>query len=353
MEHAGQMPCETRSPPAASTWQHQAHTSVMPSIPLRPPLDHGLRASPPSQSGKALTAGAREAGRVATRYGGSYTPRMAEFTRDGVTLFYETRGDPETPPVVLLHGFTMDGRMWLGSIEALAATFHVIVPDLRGHGRSSAPDDPDAYSMEIYGEDLRALLDHLEIGISALAGCSFGGMVALQFATAWPERIACLVLSDTSPAYASDRYDDAFRERQRRMLEAEEMVRALGTAELGRRAARSVKDPFLAEALRRRYAAMLPEGYLGASRARRERPDLIPLLRERLTFPVLLCVGDEDPAGAGTRVLAEELPAARVITFRGTGHGVPVIRAEAFTDAVMRFFREIEEGRFVGGERSV
>lgn len=278
---------------------------------------------------------------------------MPDFERDGITIHYETQGDPATPAVVLLHGFTSDHRMWLPVVEALRESFYLIAPDLRGHGRSGAPEAVDAYSMETYAEDLQALLGHLQVDLCVLAGCSFGGMVALQFAVTWPERIAGLVLTDSSPAPESERYDEAFRQREQKMLEAEELVQRLGTAGLGRRAAAGVHDPFLAEGIRHRYAAMRAEGFLGAAKVRRERPNLIPVLRERITCPVLLCVGDKDPAAAGTRVLAEELPGARVVTFKGTGHGVPALRPDTFIEVLVQFFRDLEEGNPTDGGRTV
>ncbi|MBI5948273.1 MAG: alpha/beta fold hydrolase [Chloroflexi bacterium] len=274
---------------------------------------------------------------------------MPEFDRDGVTLFYETWGSPEAPAVVLLHGFTSDQRMWLPHVEAFAEDYRVIVPDLRGHGRSASPEDPAAYSMETYAEDLRALLDDVGADVCALIGCSFGGMVALQFATTWPERVAALVISDSSPAYDHPAYAEAFRERERRISAMAEVVRTKGPAALGKQAAAAVKDPFLAEGIRRRYRALHRDGFLGAESARRSRPDLAPLLRERLAMPVLLCWGSEDPVISAREVMAAELPGARVVVFERTGHGVPAIRPGPFTKAVLDFLGDVEDGKAVAG----
>jgi pimeloyl-ACP methyl ester carboxylesterase len=278
---------------------------------------------------------------------------MPELTNGDVTLHYETWGDPESPAVVLLHGFTADHRMWKPNVDALSEDFHVIAPDLRGHGLTSAPEDPAEYSTEAYRRDLLALLDGLGADLCALVGCSFGGMIALDFVCHVPGRVAALVISDSSPAPASERYGEEFRERERRMLESETIVRRFGTAELGKRMAADVKDRFLAEGLRRRVAGMRAEGYVGASLMRRERPDLIPLLGERITMPLLLCIGDRDPARSGMEVIAEEVPGARVVTFRETGHGVPTLRPAAFNETVLQFFRDIEDGKPVSGRKTI
>ncbi len=278
---------------------------------------------------------------------------MPELINGDMTIQYERWGDPEAPAVVLLHGFTADLRMWNENVEALSQDFAVIAPDLRGHGLSSAPEDPAEYAIDAYRMDLLVLLDQLNIDVCALVGCSFGGMIALDFACTYPERVAALVVSDSSPAPASDRYGDEFRDRERRMLEWEELVRKLGMAGLAKRKASNMRDPFMGEGVRRRIGNMSADAYLGASMMRRRRPDLIPVLAERLTMPVLLCVGDADPARSGMRVIAEEVPGARVVTFRDTGHGVPVLRPAAFNHAVLQFFRDIEDGRPIAAERTV
>lgn len=278
---------------------------------------------------------------------------MAAFERDGVTINYSSWGDQSTPPVLLLHAFGADHRMWLPLAGALSRAFFVVAPDLRGHGLSSAPEDPAAYRIEVLAGDVAALLDHLGLDLCALAGSGFGGMIALQFAVTWPGRLAGLVISDSAPAAASDRYDEPFRERERRLLAAEEVVRTYGTAGLGRREAASIADPFLAGGVRQRYASLNTAGYLGCAQARREHPGLVPALSEKVTCPVLLCVGADDAAQAGTRVMSEELPGARVLTFKNTGHGVPIYRPGPFGDALLRFFRDIEEGNPTGGHRTV
>lgn len=278
---------------------------------------------------------------------------MPEFTRDGFTTFYEEAGDAESPAVVLLHGFTSDNRMWLPVAGELSQEYRVIAPDLRGHGATTAPEDIESYSIEAYADDLKALLDHLEIDICALAGCSFGGMVALQFATTWPERLAGLVLSDTSAAFEHRDYDEKYREREARIAGQTEIVERFGTTELGKRAARNISDPFLADGIRKRFSRLSREGYLGAARVRRSRPDLLPVLKERLTMPVLVCIGEDDPVKSASDVMVRELPGARYVTFRGTGHGIPNIRPEEYCRQVMKFFDDLEDAGSVAGARTV
>lgn len=278
---------------------------------------------------------------------------MPELTLDDAAiLHYEEWGDTEAPAVVLLHGFTSDLRMWKAHAEALSEEYRAIAIDLRGHGASGAPEDLDTYTMERYAEDIRQLLAALGVDLCALVGCSFGGMVALQVAVTWPDMIAALVLTDTSPAYASERYADEFRRREARITEQERIVAQFGTAELGKRVAATVKDTFLADALRRRYSSMTRAGYLGSARVRRERPDLIGRLAG-LTMPTLICTGDADPVRSASDVMLLEMPGARFVLFKECGHGVPSLRPEAFLQVLTGFLHDVEDGRPLAGTVSV
>lgn len=108
----------------------------------------------------------------------------------------------EGPPVVLLHGFTNYGLAWAPQLPALAyAGYRVVIPDLPGHGRSQ-PLAGDGTVAELAAA-VRAVCDRLALSRLHLVGLSLGGMVALEFAVRWPERVAALVLADTSPEFTS------------------------------------------------------------------------------------------------------------------------------------------------------
>lgn len=278
---------------------------------------------------------------------------MPAIDANAITINYEEWGDRESPAVILLHGFSSDLRMWAPTVEAFARDYRVIAPDLRGHGRTSVPPGLDSYTMEAYVDDLRCLLDALEVEICALIGCSFGGMIAVQAAVSFAGRFAGVVLSDASAAYENPAYDERYRERERGIAEQEALIARFGSAGAGRRAAADVSDPFLAEGIRARYERIQADGFLGAARVRRERPDLLGVIGEHLTSPVLVCTGDEDPVHCASLLMAAQLPSARVVTFRNTGHGIPARAPELFAETVLRFFSDIEEGNGLAGRLTV
>ena len=111
---------------------------------------------------------------------------------NGESLAYLTMGDPNGTPVVLIHGYTDNARDWVPLIPYLSKHFHLIVVDLRGHGRSSKPDC--CYTLPDFAYDIVLLLDTLGVRQADIVGHSLGSMIAQVFAETWPERTDKVVL---------------------------------------------------------------------------------------------------------------------------------------------------------------
>jgi len=111
--------------------------------------------------------------------------------RDAELLFFTERGSG--PPLLLVHGVLISGEMFEPVLEALSARLRVIVPDLRGHGRSRGLPPP--YTAAQLAADLSRLLDHLGIDSTAVLGYSQGGAIAQQLALDDPPRCRRLVLA--------------------------------------------------------------------------------------------------------------------------------------------------------------
>ena len=116
---------------------------------------------------------------------------MAIFARPGVELYYELDGTG--PSLLLLPGLASDSQSWAPVRAALARNFRLVLPDIRGAGRTLPHDAP--VSMELLAEDALALLDHLGIARAHVLGHSLGGLVAHRLAVAAPDRVDQLVLA--------------------------------------------------------------------------------------------------------------------------------------------------------------
>ena len=116
---------------------------------------------------------------------------------NGLTIHYLLERNREGIPLVFINALGTDLRIWDGVVPKLLERYPVIRYDKRGHGLSDCPPAP--YSIRDFSNDLLGLLDHLKVSQATLVGISLGGMIALDFAAAWTERVQALVLCDTAP----------------------------------------------------------------------------------------------------------------------------------------------------------
>lgn len=119
---------------------------------------------------------------------------------DNIDLFYEIRG--EGPDVVLLHPYPSDHGYWLPMARHLETRFRLVLPDLRGLGRSAVGQG--ITTMPRLAEDLLRLCDELKIGRAVFVGCSVGGYVLFEFWRRHRERVKALVLMDTKAGVDSE-----------------------------------------------------------------------------------------------------------------------------------------------------
>ena len=117
---------------------------------------------------------------------------MSRVEVDGAGIEYQVTGRGR--PVVLLHGFPDTGRLWRHQVPALTeAGFQVIVPDLRGYGRSSKPDAVEAYSLPLLAGDVLAILAERQISRAHVVGHDWGAALAWVLASLEPDKVDHLV----------------------------------------------------------------------------------------------------------------------------------------------------------------
>lgn len=117
--------------------------------------------------------------------------------KGGGRMYYEEHGSGE--PVLLLHGHTLDRRMWDGQVAVLQDRWRVIVPDLRGYGKTSDPAEGYQFT---HADDVLALMDSLGIERAHVVGLSMGGYVAGDMVAMFPERLlSCVMVSGETCAF--------------------------------------------------------------------------------------------------------------------------------------------------------
>ena len=117
---------------------------------------------------------------------------MGRVEVDGTGIEFDVTGDGR--PVLLLHGFPDSGRLWRHQVPALSgAGFRVIVPDLRGYGRSGKPEAVEAYSIPVLAGDVIAVLDSLGVSSAHVVGHDWGAGLAWALASLAPGKVDHLV----------------------------------------------------------------------------------------------------------------------------------------------------------------
>jgi len=252
---------------------------------------------------------------------------------NGTRLLVRDLGPRDGVPVVLLHGFPMDGTSWRPQIEALEGEFRVVCGDARGHGKSGGGSFP----FEWFVDDLLAVLDRLKIDRAVLVGLSMGGYVALRFAEREPSRIRGLVLAGTKSQADGNEAKVKRAAGARKALA--EGSRAFADGFLANAFAPGA-DPKVVAAARRVIAAMEPKAIAAALVAMATRTDTTESLA-KIQVPTLVIAGEKDAIVPpdGTRALAAGIPGAHFHSIPGAGHFSNLQDPAAFSRALLRFLR--------------
>ena len=251
---------------------------------------------------------------------------MTTIDRDGVIIYYEHHpcADANARTVLLTHGYSATGEMWAGQIEALTRDHHLITWDMRGHGRSDSPDDPDLYSEALTVADVAALLDACGVERAVIGGLSLGGYMTLAFHLQHPDRCEALMLFDTGPGYKSEDGRAAWNHTARERAEAFEQQ---GLAALGESGEVRISQHRSAQGLAHAARGMLAQR---DDRVIRSLPDI--------ALPTLVLVGaDDTPFLIPTDYMAGKIPGARRVVLDGAGHAANIDQPEAFNAAVLEF----------------
>ena len=255
--------------------------------------------APPGRMAFAAAPGAARSADAVTLL----TAPDEHFTRGDVTLRYRVIG--QGVPMLLVHGYSDKVEMWAGTADSLARDFRVIVPDVRGFGKSSKPDGVAAYGREM-SEDLIALLDHLGVGKAHLVGYSMGGALSADIALRHPDRVRTATM--VAGAFWSDSatmqrdlapYVAALERGERLTTFLQYIVPTLSASD-----AAAVSDQLFAESDSSALVDVL-----------KSMPAIVPdwELAAQTRIPAVAVVGRPDPLHANARLFASRWAGAKLV----------------------------------------
>ena len=256
---------------------------------------------------------------------------MAAISLNGTTLRVRCDGERSRPTVVLSNSLGTDLSMWDAQAAVLAARFHVVRYDTRGHGGSDAPAGP--YSIGLLGRDVLALLDHLDIERAHFVGLSMGGVTGQWLGVHAPQRMHKLVLANTASRIGSE---DGWRARAA-------AVRAGGMLEIAAGAPGRwftpefvARQPVVVGAMQKTLRGLDQEAYAACCEALAVA-DLTKDVR-RVKAPTLVIAGIHDPVTTvlDGQALADAIPGATVATLPAS-HLSNIEAPDRFTDLVATF----------------
>jgi pimeloyl-ACP methyl ester carboxylesterase len=279
-------------------------------------------------------------------------PAMPHLTTDdGVKLYYHEVGSGT--PIVFVHEFAGDVRSWEGQLRHFSRRYRCITYNARGYPPSDVPAEVERYSQARARDDIRAVLDALDIDKAHIVGLSMGGFATTHFGFTYPDRARSLVIAgcgygaspNTRTQFTSEAEASAARFEEHGMAKAAEAY-ALGPS----RVQHQNKDP----RGWREFADQLAEhSTTGAAMTLRgvqsRRPSLYDLTEEmkKITMPTLIMTGDEDWACLEPGILMKKtIPTAALVVLPNAGHAINLEEPHAFNRHIDEFFQTVELGKW-------
>ena len=250
-----------------------------------------------------------------------------------MTLYCEKKGSGN--PILFIHGFPLNHTLWSPVSEILKEHYTCIMPDLRGHGKSSVSDSVTISEM---ASDLHKLLDKMKIDKPVtVCGLSMGGYVTFEFIRQNPKRVSHVILADTRA-----NADDDAKKQERKVIadkvsqEGSKIVAdGMITHLFADNAPQNLKDEW-----QKKMAQTPKEGMVASLLAMADRRDSNDFLSE-IKVPTLLVVGNSDlitPPNVH-ELMHEKIPNSKLEIIKDAGHMTPVESTDIFARLVREFLQ--------------
>jgi len=270
---------------------------------------------------------------------------------NGVHLYYEEAG--HGVPMIFVHEFAGEARSWAPQVRFFRRCYRTITFNARGYPPSDVPEDPAAYSQRQAVEDIRGVLDYLQIHKAHVIGLSMGGYAALHFGLLYPDRALSLVVAGAGYGSKAEDRDNfrrdcaALAERfERESMETVAAMYAMGPARVQFRD----KDPQGWEQFCELLKQQSAKGHALTMRRVQIMRESIYELGERmarLTVPTLIVAGDEDDACLEPALyMKRTIPTAGLLIIPKSGHTINLEEPDVFNRQVFDFVSTVDAGRW-------
>lgn len=263
---------------------------------------------------------------------------MTTISANGIDISYREAGKGR--PLVFLHAFPLNQTMWDEQIAVFSEVHRVVSFDWRGFGGSTLDSKPS--TMDVFADDLAALLDALSIERASICGLSMGGYAAFGFQSRHTKRLASLILADTRATGDSEEGRQNRRQMATTVREAgpkaiadQMLTRLLGSKTLE-------GNPAVAARVRAMIESNESEGIARALLGMADRPDSTPLLG-KIECPTLIVVGSDDTLTppSESEAMAASIAGSRLVIILDAGHLANLERPEQFNQALAGFLSSL------------
>ncbi len=255
-----------------------------------------------------------------------------------VKLFYDAQG--EGTPIVFLHGFTLDHRMWRTQVEYFSPSYKTIAYDSRGHGKSSCTESNYARKDRVI--DLRHFINKLDLEKFHLVGLSMGGATALGYAIDYPDSLLSLTLVDSAAG--------GFKPPQK-YQDMRNLAQTLPLDEIKRRWKKSTlfyfanKSPELKAEMAEMMNIHCGNLWTDPNRGKYKDRDDVSLSKQ-VKLPTLICVGEKDKFFIPlAKTLHENIVNSELEIVPEVGHMLNMEAPDKFNRRLESFLKRVEADR--------
>lgn len=267
------------------------------------------------------------------------TPNKIQHTNKNISNFmmaYDDMG--KGAPIIFLHGFPFNKSMWQPHYDSLKQHFRIIAPDLRSFGYSK--DDTSELSMDLFADDVIALMDELNLDQVAVCGLSMGGYIALNAIQRYPERFNALILCDTQCNADTE-------EGKAKRLKSIDDIKSNGITDFTEGFLKNVfhpetmsSKPEIVAGLKNMMLSNSEHAFTHGMKALAERKETCSML-DQIQVPALVICGSDDTLTPVSKAqyLHEQIKGSQIRIIQKAGHISNMEQPEEFNKIILDFLK--------------